>query len=53
MVDDDASGVVGTVTYGEPVFGWPAQDFTLVTGDTLTLADGCCDGFVYTFWRTP
>ena len=51
--DADASGRRGTVLYRDPVLGWPEQEFRLDVADTLTLTDGCCDGFVYTFARRP
>lgn len=48
-----SSGTRGTLVYGDPVLGWPEQDFEIRT-DTLVLRDGCCDGFTYRFFRgTP
>ena len=49
----DAGGQRGTVVYRDPVLGWPEQEFQIGVGDTLTLVDGCCDGFAYTFARRP
>ena len=48
---EDASGQTGTVAYQDPILGWPEQSYR-VEADSLTLADGCCDGFVYTFRRS-
>ncbi len=50
-VRTDAAGLTGTIAYADPVFGWPEQTFELQDRNTLLLADGCCDGFVYTFVR--
>ena len=40
----------GTLVYGDPVLGWPEQEFE-IRADTLVLRDGCCDGFTYRFHR--
>jgi hypothetical protein len=40
-----------TVMYDEPLFGGFSSQAASLSGDTLTLVDDCCDGFVYRFER--
>jgi len=39
------------ILYEAPLFGGFESQTAALTGDTLILADGCCDGFVYRFER--
>lgn len=39
------------IFYDEPLFGGFESQTAALMGDTLILADGCCDGFVYRFER--
>ena len=39
-------GSSDNIGYEQAVFGFESSEVTLVPGDTLTLIDPCCDGFL-------
>ncbi|MDA0329186.1 MAG: hypothetical protein O2958_09285 [Gemmatimonadetes bacterium] len=47
VLEEDSFGI----EYEPPLLGFETQTGTLLRGDTLVLADGCCDGFVYRWVR--
>ena len=45
-------GTIWTVTWASPLLGFETQTAHAPDADTLVLADGCCDGFTYTWTRS-